>query len=337
VVEANRLTIELFNARDEGQLLGPAARLWSEAHEVISQSMQARFRGASRFESEMKIRTFDGRIRDVLYVAYFPEAFDLDALGLACFVDISDRVAAQAALAQVQAEFTHAARVSMLGELTASIAHEVNQPLGAILTNGEAALRWLNRPEPDLAELRALSTRTIADARRAADVIRRIRAMATRGEPEQTPTALNAVVEEVMAFLQPELRRHDVETALELARDLPEVMGDRVQLQQVFVNLAVNAMQAMQGQARRRLVIRTVRAEDGTLVAEIEDSGGGIPADHFDRLFGSFFTTKPGGMGIGLAICRSIVEAHGGRIEAANLADGRGAVFRITLPVIAVD
>ena len=262
VIEVNRRAVELFGAQDESQLLGPVARLWSEAPDVIKQSMAARFSGASRFEAEMKIRTFDNRIRDVLYVAYFPEAFNYMALGLGCLVDISDRVNAQTMLAHVQAEFAHAARVSMLGELTASIAHEVNQPLGAILTNGEAALRWLNRPEPNLGELRALSTRTIADARRAADVIHRIRGLATRTEPEQSPLSLNTVIEEVMLFLGAELARQQVDAELNLAPDLPEAIGDRVQLQQVFANLAVNAMHAMVGSAQKKLVIRTTQLEN---------------------------------------------------------------------------
>ncbi|MEI9929499.1 MAG: ATP-binding protein [Rhizomicrobium sp.] len=274
----------------------------------------------------MKIRTFDDQICEVLYVAYFPEAFNQNALGLSCLVDISDRVKAQAMLAQVQAEFAHAARVSMLGELTASIAHEVNQPLGAILTNGEAALRWLDRPTPDLKELRALSARTIADARRAADVIRRIRGMATHSGPEQSPLTLNSVIEDVMLFLRPELARHQVDAELDLAADLPEVIADRVQLQQVFANLAVNAMHAMANGTQKKLVIRTTQLESQAVCAEIEDTGPGIAVENLDRLFQSFFTTKEGGMGIGLAICRSIIEAHGGRIEAANLASGGRAL-----------
>jgi PAS domain S-box-containing protein len=332
VVEVNDRALELFGAHDASQLRGPVARLWSEARETQHEVMAARFRGASRVEAQMKIKMFDGRLRDVLYVAYFPEAFRQVALGLACLVDISDRVKAQAMLAQVQSEFAHAARVSMLGELTASIAHEVNQPLGAILTNGEAALRWLDRPEPNLPELRALSIRTIADARRAAEIIRRIRSMAARGEPEQSPLALNNVVEEVMLFLHPELRRQGVETTLDLAPDLPEVLGDRVQLQQVFANLAVNAMHAMSTSDPRRLTIRTMLVEGQTLCAEVEDTGHGIADVHIESLFQSFFTTKEGGMGIGLAICRSIIEAHGGHIEALNSPDRRGARFRFMLP-----
>jgi PAS domain S-box-containing protein len=333
VVDANSRAIELFRARNASELLGPAARLWSESRATIQRAMAARFSGAERFEAEIKIRTLDGQLRDVLYVADYPNCLSRIAPGISCFIDISDRVKTQTMLAQLQAEFTHAARVAVLGELTASIAHEVNQPLGAILTNGEAALRWLSRPEPDLGELRALSNRTIADAQRAADIIRRIRYMALRRTPEQTPVALNGVVEEVMLFLSPELKRQGVRASVELASTLPDVMGDRVQLQQVFANLAVNAIQAMATVAERRLVIRTTHLDVGTIRADVEDTGPGIPEAQFVHLFESFFSTKEDGMGIGLAICRSIVEAHGGRIAAENLPGGVGARFRFTLPV----
>ena len=322
MIEVNQRAIELFRARSADQLIGPAARVWSEARETIQASMAARFSGAARFEAEMKIRAFDDQTRDALYVAHFPEAYEREALGLICMLDISDRVEAQTKLSRMQAEFAHAARVSMLGELTASIAHEVNQPLGAILTSGETAIRWLDRPEPDLGELRALAVRTVSDARRAGDVIRRIRSMASHGEPELVELALNDVVEEVMLFLGPELRRQAVQATLDLAPDLPFVRGDRVQLQQVFANLAVNALQAMAGQGERRLLIRTALTDPHTVCALVEDNGPGIPEDQLHRLFQSFFTTKKGGMGIGLAICRSIVEAHGGRLEAANLSGG---------------
>ena len=269
---------------------------------------------------------------DVLYVTDFPEALRYEPLGFACLVDVTDRVKAQATLAQVQADFTHAARVSMLGELTASIAHEVNQPLGAIPTTAETALRWLGRAQPDLDELRALSKRTIGDARRAADIIDRIRAMAMRHEVQQECLPLNGVVHDVLVFLGPELRRQSISTVLELEPDLPDILADRVQLQQVIANIAINAVQAMDGRDERRLAIRTTLRDPDTTCVEIADTGPGIPREQFPRLFQSFFTTKRDGMGIGLAMCRSIIEAHGGTIEAANLPDG-GACFRFTLPV----
>jgi PAS domain S-box-containing protein len=332
VLEVNRQALELFRTNDPGQLRGPATRIWSEAHATVKRSMAARFGGASSYSAEMKIRTFDGELRDVLYFADFPEAFSDDALGLACFVDITNRVKAQAKLQQLQSEFAHAARISMLGEFTASIAHEINQPLGAILTNAGSTLRWLGRAKPDLDELRTLATRTVIDARRAGDIIQRVRAMAVRGETEKVPIGLNDIVEESMAFVRPELARNGVETVLELATNLPDVMGDRVQLQQVIVNLVANAMHAMSDRPLRRLTVRTTQPEPNLLGAAVEDTGPGIAPENLDRLFGSFFTTKKSGMGIGLAICRSIIEGHGGRIEASNLPNGAGARFFFTLP-----
>lgn len=336
VIEVNRRAIELFGARDAAQLLGPAKRLWSEAVDVFQRSMAARFDGAASFEAEFRIRTVDDRLVNVWYVTDFPEALHDHALGLACLVDISDRVKAQEMLARLQTEFAHAGRVSMLGELTASIAHEINQPLGAIMTNSETALRWLDRPEPDLGELRALATRAIADARRAGDIINRVRTMAEHAEPERGPVALNDIIREVQVFLDAELRRRDVEAVLDLFPSLPDIAADRVQLQQVVANLAINAVQAMGGGAERRLTIRTMRVGDAWVRAEVEDTGPGIPPDQQGRLFQSFYTTKKGGLGIGLAICRSIIEAHGGRITAASGLRGRGAVFGFTLPAATV-
>jgi PAS domain S-box-containing protein len=334
VVEVNQRAVELFQARDASELIGPAARVWSEASDTIRASMVARFEGASRFEAEMKIRTCTGRVRDVLYVAHFPEAFEREALGLGCMLDISDRVEAQTKLSRIQAEFAHAARVSMLGELTASIAHEINQPLGAILTSGETAMRWLDRAEPDLEELRALATRTVSDARRAGEIIRRIRSLASPGELELLSLDLNNVVEEVMMFLAPELKRQRVEATLDLAPVPLVVRADRVQIQQVFANLAVNSFQAMSEQEDRRLTIRTRLGDGDAIYVEVDDTGPGIPESLRARLFQSFFTTKKGGMGIGLAICRSIVESHGGRLAAANGPNGQGARFYFTLPAI---
>jgi signal transduction histidine kinase len=158
--------------------------------------------------------------------------------------------------------------------------------------------------------------------------------MAARGESEKVPLSVNSVLEEVMIFLGPELRRHGVRADLILEPTLPDVMADRIQLQQVFSNLAVNSIQAMGNTATRRLTLRTQSVDAQTIAVYVEDTGPGIPAEDRERLFDSFFTTKPGGMGIGLAICRSIVDAHGGRIEAVNREDGTGASFCFTLPAL---
>jgi C4-dicarboxylate-specific signal transduction histidine kinase len=235
-------------------------------------------------------------------------------------------------LQKVQADFAHAGRVATLGELSASIAHEVNQPLAAIATNGEASLRWLDRAEPNVEEARKLAARMVADARRAADVIRHIRGMATRQSAGREPVSVNDVVEETLGFLQRDLQSKEVQVEFDPAPGLPPVEADRTQLQQVLVNLAVNAEQAMAQHevADRRLTIRTRLLESGCVSVGVEDSGPGIPDELAARLFDSFVTTKPNGLGIGLSICRSIIEAHGGRIDVAN--GDEGARFTFTLP-----
>jgi C4-dicarboxylate-specific signal transduction histidine kinase len=252
-------------------------------------------------------------------------------------IDISERVSAQEALQRLQAEFAHAARISMLGELTASIAHEVNQPLAALKTNGEVGLRWLNRPEPNVAKARELMQRIIDDARRAADIIERIRALAAGQAPQQRTLSLHDVIEESVSFLRNELQSKGVSISLDLASVPPRVIGDRTQLQQVIVNLAINAAQAMAqaGTARRTLAIRTAISDPGTLRCTMEDSGPGIDANHLSRLFDSFFTTKESGMGMGLPISRSIIEAHGGQIRVDNESTYGGARFSFTLPAAA--
>jgi C4-dicarboxylate-specific signal transduction histidine kinase len=334
IIEANRKAVELFGADQVGQLLGSAAVLWTEDPEVFRQSMEARFRGASRFEAEIHIRTFQQEVRNVLYVANFPEARNDPALGLTCLIDIDDRIKAQEALATIQAEIAHASRLSTLGELTASIAHEINQPLSSIMTNSEAALSWLSHSEPNLSEVRDLSERIIADAQRAADIIERIRATIVRNEPKSVRLALNELVEDVVLFLGPEFRRQTVDVAAELDPDSIEIVADRIQMQQIVVNLAMNAVQAMATTepGSRRLVLRT-RSSATTAVLEVEDSGPGVSPDHLDTVFEAFFTTKLSGTGLGLSICRSIIESYGGHIRAANTAGGRGAIFSIELPL----
>jgi C4-dicarboxylate-specific signal transduction histidine kinase len=332
VRDVNQRTVDLFVAGNAAQLLGSAAWLWSESPETFVRSMKARFEGEARFEAEIKIRTFDGRIKTVLYVTYFPEAFQNEPVGLACLVDVTDRIKTQELLEQVQADFAHSARVSMLGELTSSISHEINQPLTSIVIAGEAALLWLDRPKPDLAEVRAIATQVIEDARRAAGIVQGIRRLAGHKQIERTPVAPNDIVQDTMLFLRPELRRNKIEVALDLALGLAKVIADRVQLQQVVANISLNAIQAMAcSDSARHLTVRTWSADNGNICIEIQDTGPGIAVDALPHIFQSFFSTKKEGMGIGLAICRTIIEAHGGSIEASNILVG-GARFRFVLP-----
>jgi len=337
VIDVNDQSVLVMGRGNKQEMLQSVEPFWPEASNgIFAESVVAAVSRKLKYSAETRLRTIAGREFDALFTACFPPESMAKGTLLIGVIDISERVRAQQALQRVQADFTHAARVSMLGELTASIAHEVNQPLAAITTNGEAGLRWLNRPEPDLAEAIALTRRMVADARRAADIIARIRAMATRSASLHAALSLNGVIEEAMLFLRHEMQAQGVMLKLDLAADLPAVMGDRTQLQQVVVNLALNAMQAMaQAKTANRAIAISSRVMDHKLQVAISDTGPGMPPDVQERLFESFFTTKESGMGMGLPICRSIIEAHGGEMRVESNTAASGAVFRFTLPVAA--
>ena len=334
VVEVNRRSVEMMRGQSVDEFQGSVARYWTESPEVFCSALAARYSGKKGFEALIKIRAHDGTVLDALFFAGFSPVTGDPAVSLIGLIDVTDRVRAQEMLARVQAEIAHAARVSVLGELTASIAHEVNQPLTAIATNTEASQIWLSHSPPNIAEVMALNERTAAEAHRAADIIHRVRSMAVRSNPEHVPVETNSVIEESLLFLRHELQNYQVEVVVELAPKLPPVPADRVQLQQVIVNLAVNAAQAMGQTAAgaRTLTIQTGLGRDDWIVIRVLDTGPGFSGETLGRLFESFYTTKATGMGIGLPICRSIIEAHGGSISARNRVDGLGAEFEIELP-----
>lgn len=333
VVDVNDQTVALFGRGDKAELLHNVEPFFTDVSmSVYAASVVASIKREPGLSAETRLRRIDGTEFEALFTVSFPPEGVASSKFLIGVIDISARVTAQEALRRLQAEFAHAARLSTLGELAASIAHEVNQPLAAIATNASAGLRWLDRPQPNLEEVRALATRIAADARRAADIITRIRGMAMRRNAETGPLSLAPVIEEAAAFLRHDMQAQRVSLQLSLPAGLPTVLGDRTQLQQVVVNLAMNAAQAMGQVAGPRRVVISASHEGKNVIVTVDDNGPGIPPEHFDQLFQSFFTTKEGGMGIGLPICRSIVETHGGRISAENIAGG-GARFRFTLPV----
>jgi PAS domain S-box-containing protein len=254
--------------------------------------------------------------------------------GVSFVLDLSERKRAEEALRVVQMELAHANRVATMGQLTASIAHEVNQPIAATVANAEAALRWLDHRPPDLDELRQAVARIVKEGHRAGEVIGRIRALVNKAPPLKDRLNINEAIREVIELTRGETVKNDVSVRTDLADGLPLIYGDRVQLQQVLLNLIINAVEAMADVSKgaRELLIRTREAEAGYVLVAVRDSGPGLDPKRVDRLFETFYTTKASGMGMGLAICRSIIEAHGGRLW-ASMNEPRGAVFQFTLPV----
>jgi signal transduction histidine kinase len=235
--------------------------------------------------------------------------------------------------ADAQAARERAARLAMLGELTASIAHEVNQPLAAIATQANACLRWLGRDVPDLRETREGLLRIERAAMRAVDVIRGLVALAKKSRPQLAEIDMNKTVEEVLALARSEMRRHDIRLSSNLCAEIRPVHGDRVQLQQVLLNLIMNSIESLRAtlDLPKVLSISSDPLEAGGVLVTVEDTGAGLEPAVGERIFDPLFTTKPDGMGMGLAICRSIIDAHGGRIWAEPRAP-HGAVFRFILP-----
>jgi PAS domain S-box-containing protein len=249
-------------------------------------------------------------------------------------VDVTERKRAEEErerLRQTQADLTHMNRVTTMGELTASLAHEVNQPIAAAVTDANTCLRWLKRDQPDVEEASQAASRIVKDVTRAAEIISRVRLLFKKGTPQRALVEVNEIIQEMIVILRSEATRYSISIRTELA-DLPPVMGDRVQLQQVLMNLMINGIDAMRDvDGTRELVIRSKQAEDGQLMISVSDTGVGLPPKLSEQIFNAFFTTKLQGTGMGLRISRSIVESHGGRLWAAGNAQ-RGASFYVTLP-----
>jgi len=315
-------------------LAGMLERIHPEDRPIWSQAAAEALDGASRYDLEYRVVRPNGELR----IVHSQGDLTRDASGrprslFGTIQDITERKRAEEALRDVQMELTHANRVTSIGQLTASVAHEVSQPIAAAVTNAQAALRWLGAQPPDLEEVRQALGRIIKNGGRAGDVIGRIRALIKKAPPRRDRFDLNEAILDVIALTRSEVLKHGVSLKTQLPTGLPAVDGDRIQLQQVILNLILNAVEAMGGidEGARELQISTETDAAGGVLVAVRDTGPGLDPTSVDRLFEAFYTTKPGGMGMGLSICRSIIEAHGGRLWAcAN--EPWGAVFQFTLP-----
>jgi C4-dicarboxylate-specific signal transduction histidine kinase len=261
---------------------------------------------------------------------------DLESTNGALDAESRERKQTEEALRQAQADLARVNRVNSMGELTASLAHEVKQPIAAAVTDANACLRWLNRDQPNLEEARAAASRIVQDGKRASEIINRVRLLFQKDTPQRESLDLNMIILEMILLLHSEATRFAVLVRTELAADLPQVMGDRVQLQQVLMNLMTNGIDAMRNvEGTREFTIQSQCGENGQVLISVSDTGAGLPAQQADQIFNAFFTTKAHGTGMGLRISRSIVESHGGRLWAADNSP-RGATFQFTLPAATV-
>jgi PAS domain S-box-containing protein len=312
-------------------------RLHPEDRLLVRQTLDAAIRARSGFSFEFRIALPDGSVKYLHGVGHsvLTAAGDLDDF-VGTTMDITERKRSEEALRNAQVDLTRAARLTTMGELAASIAHEVNQPLAAMAINGGACLRWLAKDPPNLDGARRAAECIISDAHRAGDVVRSVRALASKSGPEMTELDINDAIREVLILMRSELHRHDVLLKTQLSGGLEPVIGDRVQLQQIVLNLILNAIEAMSAALRRPRVLRVRSRTYGShhVLVAVEDSGPGLTPDAMNRLFDPFFTTKASGMGMGLSICRSIVVTHGGRLWASPPSPG-GTVFQFTVPTAA--
>jgi two-component system, LuxR family, sensor kinase FixL len=315
---------EMGNGWTEGvhrEDLDRCVRIYSEA-----------FGARRKFTMEYRLRRHDGEYRWVLDSGAPRVETDGTFLGyIGSAFDVTDIKRAEAETALRRNELAHLSRVAMLGELSGSLAHELNQPLAAILSNAQAAQRILARGAGNLDEIREILKDIVEDDKRAGEVIKRLRALFRKEELRYRPLEINDVVLDVLRLMRSDLSNRDVTVSTELAAGLPRVEGDPIQLQQVLLNLVMNGCDAMDGApGERRLTLRTAAA-DGEVEVSVADRGPGIPPADLQRIFDPFVSTKSDGMGLGLAVCRTIVDAHAGRLWAANNGD-RGASFHFTLP-----
>jgi C4-dicarboxylate-specific signal transduction histidine kinase len=297
----------------------------------VQQTIESAIHQRTGFDIEYRLMTRGGSVKYLHVVVQAQEnpSGELEFVG--AVTDITERKRAEEALRQAQGDLARINRVTTMGELTASLAHEISQPISGAMTNANVSLRNLGSDKPDLDLVRSAVTRIVRDAQRAAEIIARIRSQFEKGVPNQESLNVNEIIPETVALLRDQAARYNISVRTELAADLPQIVGDRVQLQQVAMNLIVNSIEAMKDvEGSRELIIMSQRAENQEILVSVSDTGPGFPPQLAEQIFDPFFTTKPHGTGMGLRISRSIIESHGGRLWAGS--SGRGATFHMKLP-----
>jgi len=301
----------------------------------VRQTIDRATRERAGFDIEYRLVRTDGSVKYIHVIARALESSSDDFEFVGAVTDVTERKRAEEErerLRQAQADLARVNRVTTMGELTASLAHEIKQPITAAVIDAKTCLRWLTRDQPDMEEVREAASRTVQDATRAVDIMSRIRSQFQKGSLNRELVDVNEVLREMIALLQNEAMQSNISVRSQLAADLPQIMGDRLQLQQVTMNLIANSIDAMKDvDGPRELAIESQRTEEEQLQVSISDTGIGLPPQQADKIFDPFFTTKPHGTGMGLRISRSIVESHGGHLWAtAN--SGRGVTFHFTVP-----
>jgi PAS domain S-box-containing protein len=330
---------EAYNIFEYGRAVKPTLelafrRVHPDDRDLVQQTLDRATEARANLNFEHRLLMSDGSVKHLHVLARALETSSGTLEYVGTVMEVTERKRAdeeRERLRQVQADLAHLSRVTTMGELTASLAHEIKQPIAAAVMNAHTCVRWLTRNHPDVEEARSAASRLVKDATRAADIIGRISLMFKKGVLQRELVDVNELIREMIVLLRGEVNRYSVSIRTELAEDLPKVMADRVQLQQVFMNLMLNGIDAMKETPGGGELTIISEASDAQLLISVSDTGVGLPPEQADQIFRAFFTTKDNGTGMGLPISRSIIESHGGRLWAAGNS-GRGATFQFTLP-----
>lgn len=336
ITDVNDVTMDLIGVWDKTQLIGRLAEVVPASSKTFDHWLLALARGDRFYRAESRVTRYDGTVRDCLVTAALPENQERFGSIFVNVLDVTDYKADQARLATAERDIARASRLLTMGTLTASIAHEVNNPLAAVITNAEASLRWLRRPTANLAEVEAAITGAIEAARRAQEVVDRTRRLVTETPHKLGKLSVAETIHDVVLLLERELQDGQITIDVKVDPTTPPVMADVVEVQQVLINLLLNAIHAMKGANSEHDILVNAQPLDGRVEIAISDCCVGIAPEQLDRLFDPFYSTKANGMGMGLSVCKACVEAHGGRLQVSST-HYAGSTFTFTLPAATVE